>query len=420
MKIINIGVIGGGSIFTPELVDLLTRYSYKMGTINIKLMDIDKKRLDIVGSFCKRIVKKLNSFMKIEYVDTYEAAIKGSDFILIQFRVGGEQARINDDKIGLKHKIPFVETVSVCGLASFLRTYYQMEIIAELVKKHSPDAWIMNFSNPSGALTEALYKLGCNKVVGICNAAMGMLSTIAKELDADASDIFMNWRGINHLTFVDRIMYKGENIYDSIVEKADGNIGDFPKSFIQSIGYIPNSYIKYIYLKEKMIEELQNSSKTRAEEVYEVNAGLLKLYKDETLDRLPEDLKKRGGFGYSRSVADLLKGIVTNDKSIHYALVLNGSTLPELPPDCYVEIPVIAMENELHGIQVEELPAMTRGLVVTMKQYEQMLIKGAKNRSRRDLFNAMIINPLFGSLCLAEPILNDILTANKDFLPEIN
>jgi 6-phospho-beta-glucosidase len=376
-------------------------------------------RLDVITAYCKRIVKKIGKPVIINKVHSYKDAIKGSDFIFIQFRVGGEAARITDDEIGHRHKIPYVETVTVCGLASFLRTYYQMEIIAELVKKHAPDAWVMNFSNPSGALTEALHKLGCKKVVGICNAPLGTIVSIAKELKANESDIFMNWRGLNHLAFVDRVMYKGENVFEKIVENIKETDSDFPKEFLQSIGFLPVSYLKYIYLKESVLDKLQSAEKTRAEEVVEVNIRLMELYKDESLDTIPDELKKRGGFMYSRSVADLIKGIVTNDRSIHYVQVRNGSIMSELPSDAFVEIPVIAMGNDVRGIQVEALPPMTKGLVVTMKQYEQLLIKGAMNRSRREIFNAMIVNPLFGSLCLSEPILNDVLEANKDYLPEI-
>ena len=416
---ICIGVIGGGSLFTPELVDLLGKHSGAMGPITIKLMDIDKGRQDVVGAFCQRLIKKSEKPLTIQYVENYEEAIKGSDYIFIQFRVGCEQARICDDRIGLAHRIPFVETLTVCGLASFLRTYYQMEIIAELVKKHAPDAWIMNFSNPSGVLTEALHKLGCKRVVGVCNGSMSTLSDYAEKLNADPNDLFMNWRGLNHLAFVDRVTYKGVDVFNKLVE-AIGDDEFFPKSLIQNIGYMPISYLQYYYLKEKIVDKLQKAEQTRAEEVQAVNVQLFNLYKDENLTELPEELVKRGGFGYSRSVADLIKGIATNARTVHYAQIPNGSLLPELPPDAYVEVPVLAMDDEIRGIQVEPLPALAKGLVVTMKQYEQLLIQAAKNRSRRELLNAMLVNPLFGSQCLSEPILADILEANTQFLPAMN
>ena len=164
---------------------------------------------------------------------------------------------------------------------------------------------------------------------------------------------------------------------------------------------------------------MQASKQTRAEEVKIVNAQIFDLYKSKKLDTIPEILTKRGGYGYSRSVADLIKGIITNERSIHYAQIQNGSILPELPFDAFVEIPVIAMANEVRGIQVEPIPELAKGIVVTMKQYEQLLIKAAGNRSRSELFNAMLVNPLFGSQCLTGPVLTDVLYANRKFMPLI-
>lgn len=418
MKTTRIGIIGGGSLFTPELVDLLAYHSDIMGPMEITLMDSSEARLDVVGAFCQRILDRLGKSVTLSYADNYEDTIKGSDYILIQFRVGGEEARIQDDKIGMAYKIPFVETVSVCGLASFLRTYYQMEIIAKLVKEHAPKAWVMNFSNPSGALTEALHQLGCEKVIGVCNGATGLLRDIAKILDAQPNQLFINWRGLNHLTVVDRIIYKGEDVFEKVIRPL-GEDYTFSYELMKSLGFIPNHYLQYNYFKEDMVRTLQEAKHTRAEEVQKLNAQIFELYKDKTLDTLPDKLIQRGGYGYSRSVADLIKGIATNDRSIHYVQVPNGSILPELPSDAFVEIPVIAMDGEVRALQVEPLPELVKGLVVTMKQYEQLLIKAAQSCSYPELLNAMMVNPLFGSRCLSEPILKEVLHVNETFLPLI-
>ena len=418
MKITRIGIIGGGSLFTPELVDLLASHSDSMGPLEIKLMDIDPARLEVVGAFCQRILNRLGKPVTLSYADNYQDTIKGADYILIQFRIGGEDARVQDDKIGMAHKIPFVETVTVCGLASFLRTYYQMEIIAALVKEHAPNAWVMNFSNPSGALTEALHKLGCKKVVGVCNGSISLLRDISKIFNAPTNQFFINWRGLNHLTVVDRIIYKGENVFDKTIGSFDKDF-PFSKELMKDLGFIPNHYLQYNYHKEEVVETLQKKKQTRAEEVRELNEQIFELYKDKNLDSLPDELIQRGGYGYSCSVADLIKGISTNDRSIHYLQVPNGSILPELPADAFVEVPVLAMDNEVRALQVEPLPKLLRGLLVTMKQYEQLLIRAAQNRSYSGLLNAMMVNPLFGSRALSKSILKDVLASNKAFLPPI-
>ena len=421
--VLKIGVIGGGSLFTPELVELIALNTDVTGPVEIKLMDIDKGRLRTVGLFCERILRRVNRPVILSYVDSYAETVKGSDYIFIQFRVGCEKARVGDDSLGLKYRIPFVETVSVCGLAAFLRTFYQMEIIAGLIGKLAPDAWVMNFSNPSGMLTESLHKLGCRKVVGICNGSISMLSGLAKMLGAEPGELFMNWRGLNHLTVVDYILHKGENVYDKVVgqlgDECDGPV-PFPKRLVQNLGFIPNSYMRYNYLKEDMVDAVQKEEKSRAELVCEVNAELLKIYGDESLNTLPEQLKRRGGFGYSNSVADLIKGMAANGRSVHYAQVANGSVFRELPPDAFVEVPVLALDNEIRAIQVEELPEAVKPLIITMKKYEQLLIKAAMERSYRGIYNAMLVNPLFGSDCLSKPLLDDVLTMNSVFLPTIH
>ena len=369
-----IGVIGGGSLFTPELVELLALNTEFTGAVEVRLTDVDQERLSIVGAFCERIVKRLGLPLDIRYTADYRETIEGADFVFVQFRVGGEEGRISDDKLGMKYKIPFVETVTVCGLGSFMRTFYQMEVIADLVVKYAPDAWVMNFANPSGMLTEALHKLGCKKVVGICNGSVGMKADLAKKLDVEFDDVFINWRGLNHLTVVDRIMCKGVDVYDKVVDMIDDDEdsgGDvrFPKRLVQNLGFIPNSYMRYNYLKEIMTEKLQKEERTRAEAVREVNAELLKIYKDESLDTLPDELHKRGGFGYSRAVADLIKGMMINARSIHFAQVQNGSIFRELPPDAFVEVPVLALKNDVRAVNVEELPQVVSPFIITMKKY---------------------------------------------------
>lgn len=418
-SILKIGVIGGGSIFTPELVELFAQYSDVLGKVEIKLMDCNKQRLEIVGGLCERIVNNLNKPVSVCYADTYEEAVKGADFVLIQFRVGGEDARINDEKLGKKYKIPFVETVSVCGFAAFLRTYYEMEKIAKTVREHAPDAWVMNFANPAGVLTEALYKLGCKKIVGVCNSSTFLIDYLSEKIGASRGELFLNWRGLNHLTFTDIVQYKGINIFHELFDKMEdysSSSNPFPAALIKNLGYFPNQYLQYYYLKEDMVEKLQAQDKVRSEIVKEVNAEILELYGK--IDYVPENLRKRGGYGYSRSVVNLIRGMVTNDHSIHYAVVKNGSILPELPFDAFVEVPVLALANDIRAIQVEPLPEAARSLVITMKQYDTMIIEAAQKRSKKLLLNALMVHPLISSFCLAEPLLNDVLEENKEFIPE--
>jgi 6-phospho-beta-glucosidase len=411
---LSIGVIGGGSIFTPELIDLLGRYTEQLGPLQVTLMDVDQPRQKIVGGLCERLIKRTGQPVEISYTDNYGEAVRGMDFVLVQYRVGFEDGRISDDAIAKKHRIPFVETVSVPGLGAFLRSYYQVEIIAGLVQKYAPDAWVMNFANPSGALSEAFYRLGCKKVLGVCNGPTGYREWLARELGAaDPQEVFMNWRGLNHLNFIDGIYYKGENKYPWFFDKEKKN-----RDFTEGLGFFYNSYVRYFYHREDIVEWLQKEERTRAETVKEVNAEILKIYEDKGLDILPEKLTHRGGFGYAKAVADLMRCLVTGEMMVHFPSVRNGSTLPELPEDAFIEVPSVAFVNDVRTLQMEPLPPAAKALVFTMKQYERALFEAAKSRDKNKLLAAMVINPLFGSECLSRLVLEDVLNANAAFLPE--
>jgi 6-phospho-beta-glucosidase len=195
--------------------------------------------------------------MNICFVDTYEEAIQEADFVLIQFRQGGIDARIEDEKLGLKYQLPFTETISVCGFATFLRTYPVIEKLAGLIQKLAPHAWVMNFTNPAGQIAETFSRLGCQKVVGVCNSALSVQDYLAKKLGAAADEIFMNWRGLNHLTFTDAVYYKGKNYFPEMLDKLEDYSQHlpFPVDLIRVLGFLPNGYLQYYYLKDHIIQK---------------------------------------------------------------------------------------------------------------------------------------------------------------------
>lgn len=415
---VRIGVIGGGSVFTPELIQLFVENSEAIGDIEIRLMDIDRKRLEIIGGLGRRIVERSKKPVEVKYVATYEEAIEGADFVLLQFRQGGVDARIEDEKLGLKYRLPFTETVSVCGFATYLRTYPVVEQLAAIIQRLAPDAWVMNFTNPAGMLTETFARLGCKKVVGVCNVSIMVQDALAEKLGVSPEELFMNWRGLNHLTFTDAVYYKGKNVLPEIIEKLEDyphNI-PFPVDLIKALGFIPNNYLQYYYLKDHIVEKLQSQDKVRSQVVKEIEGVLLDLFSK--ADEVPDELKKRGGYGYSRVVVNLIRGIIQDDRSIRYAIVENGSTLPELPADAFVEVPVVVKADGIRPMKADPLPAVARGLVVTMKEYERLTIEAAQKRDRGLLLKALIIHPLIPSFDVAKALLQDVLEVNSPYLPE--
>ena len=418
MSPLRIGVIGGGSIFVPELVELLGRYADVLGPVDLRLMDVDADRMAVVGGLCERIVARAGHPISISYHDAYEPAIDGADFVLVQFRVGGEDARIGDDRLGLEYRIPFVETVTVCGVSAFLRSYYEIEKVAAVARELAPDAWLMEFANPSGMLAEALSKLGRPRVVGVCNSSITVRDGFAEALGASPDELSMAWRGLNHLTVVDSVRWRGREVYPELVERLaerPHHYLPFPPAFIREVGFIPSYYLRYHWFAREVVEELQARPMTRAEEVKRVNAALLDEYR--TADEVPDGLRQRGGYGYSRAVANAIRGLVTGDRSVHYLSVPNRGSIPELPPDTFVEVPVEAVKGELRSLDVPPLPPVARELLVTMKAYETTLIEAARARDRRGVLRALLIHPLISDAGIAEPLLADILEQNQAFLP---
>lgn len=417
MKRTIIAVIGGGGIYTPELVSLLAEHADVFGSIELRLMDISNERLQTVGGLCERIIAKAAVPIRIIYTDSYDQAVRNADYILIQFRVGGEDARIQDEKLGLKYAIPFVETVTVCGFATFLRTYYELEHLAEAIRNFAPEAWVMNFANPAGMLTEALSRAGLEKVVGVCNASIKFLDHLYSKLKTQ--NIYINWRGLNHFTFTDRILADGRDVTKSLLldiqDYEDSSI-PFPRELLQKINLFPNQYLQYYFLQRKLIEKLQKQPKVRSEVVKDIDRDLLSTYR--TIDEVPELLKKRGGFGYSRIIVNLMKGIETGDHAVHYAVVRNGFVLRDLPEDAFVEVPVITLKNQIIALQVEQLPMVVKGITYSMKLYEQEVIRAAMARDRTGLMNALIMHPLLLDWTISKPLFEEILSRNSSYLPK--
>lgn len=413
---IKICVIGGGSVFTPELIQLLGKNTKVTGPVDVCLMDISSERLQIVGEMCQRLIKKTKEPVNITMTTDPREAIQGADYICNQLRAGGVLARIEDEKLGRKYKIPFTETISVCGFATYLRSFPEIVELANLILKYAPEAWVLNFANPAGMLSETFFRLGVTKVIGVCNISEKFLDIISEELAVTPSDVYMNFRGLNHMTFVDKVYVKGQELFSKVMNGYDPEKADlpFPKDLIQVLQFIPNPYLQYYFLKDKVVEHLQSQKKNRSEIVLELESELLSLYK--TVDEIPDQLKSRGGYGYSKVVAGLILDMIVDGGNVHYAIVRNGSTLKEIPEDGFVEVPVLANKNRIQALQVDPLPEVVRPLVMTMKAYEDMLINASLNKDRNMLLKSLMLHPLIPSFNAAKSLLEDVLVVNASYL----
>ncbi|MCL2420913.1 MAG: hypothetical protein FWD03_03570 [Defluviitaleaceae bacterium] len=412
---LNAAVIGSGSVFSPELVIKFAEIADKLGGVNLRFMDIDQPRQAIVSGLCRRLLKNQlhGDMVSITDYQNLEACITDADFVLLQLRQGGIDARIEDEKLGKKYKLPFTETISICGMATFLRTYYEYEKIAAAIVKLAPKAWVLNFTNPAGQMSETLSRLGVEKVLGVCNGVVWTKNEIEKKLGINPGTYTINWRGLNHLTVMDGIYHDGKNRINEYIEAAckDGSLE-------KQMGTILNGYFQYYFDRVEVIERLQQQEKVRSQIVKEVDEELLEEYK--TADAVPEAISKRGGYGYSSAVVDIIRAICLDEGSVHHAVAKNGSCLPSLPQDAFVEIPIMVNKSGAFPIVTDDMPEFTQVLAIAIKSYERILIKAAMERDKKGMLEAMMTHPLLNCYSVAVPLLEDCLEVNRRYLPEIN
>jgi 6-phospho-beta-glucosidase len=417
-------VIGGGSTYTPELLEGLIQRHADFGLEEVVLMDIAPERLEPVGGFCARMVKAAGSPFTLRWTTDRVDAVRGASFVVNQIRVGGNEARHEDIQLGLRHGLIGQETTGVGGFAKALRTIPQVLDIARTVEAHAPEAWVVNFANPSGIITEALIRHASVKTVGLCNIPIDMRMELAKHLKLEVEKVAIDYTGLNHLGWVRRVRVDGEDISDTIWEAMEdmngpANIPEitYPKGFLRALKGIPSPYLRYFYATDEMYRGIKDKPKSRAQEVLELEKQLFALYADETLDTKPALLNERGGAWYSRVAVDVMAALTRNEAWIDVVNVQNRGTIPELPFDAVIETNAVLRKGAIDPLPVPALEPDKLALLVPVKAYEQLTISAATRGSYQDALLALVAHPLVPTADLAAAVLDDII-ASGGFTPE--
>ena len=388
----KLAIIGGGSTYSPELIHGLTERS--LGIDAISLMDTSAERLEIVGSFVRRMAPSL----RIETTTDPDAAIDGADFVVTQIRAGGQSARLEDERLGLRHGIIGQETTGVGGLAKALRTVPILLDYAERIERRAPRATLINFTNPVSIVTEALINHGRKKTIGLCNIPISQRMEIAAELGVSPDDVVIDSVGLNHLSFIRSVRVQGEEVLPKLLR------GELQ----QNLGMIPSDYLQYFFTARETIAEQQQKPQLRAEEVMEVERELLEYYADPKNSRRPESLSKRGGAFYSLAALEIMEAIAGDTGARLIVDTINGATVPELPADASVELPCEISANGARPIPQAPLEPVIRGLIQHVKAYEQLAIRAALSRSKRDLYLSLLAHPLMPSANVASAIASEL------------
>ncbi|QXM07117.1 6-phospho-beta-glucosidase [Crassaminicella indica] len=428
---LKIAVIGGGSSYTPEIIEGFIKRHDELPVKDLYLVDIEegKEKLEIVGNLAKRMIEKAGVDMNIYLTLDRREAIKDADFVTTQFRVGLLDARIRDEKIPLKYNCIGQETTGAGGLAKALRTIPVILDICKDIEELSPNAWLINFTNPSGIITEAVHKHTKVKCIGLCNVPILMHMLSADVLNVNKDDIRMDLVGLNHLVWGRDVIYKGESKIDEVIKHLIAGKGytaknipdiDWGKELLESLGMLPCPYHRYYYLTDVMLkEEIETAKKegTRGEIVKKVEKELFELYKDPNLKEKPKQLEDRGGQYYSDAACELISAIYNDKGTIHYVNIQNNGTINCIPNDSVIERTCYVDKEGAHPFNVKPLPSKIKGLLQVINEYEALAVEAGVYGDYGTALQALIIHPLVESSS-AKYILDDIIKENIDYLPQ--
>jgi 6-phospho-beta-glucosidase len=426
----KVTVIGGGSTYTPELINGFLERTSTFPVTELWLMDIDAARLATVGGFAQRIVEAKGNPFKVVLTSDQHAAIQGAAYVITQLRVGQMPARVRDEYLGLRHGLIGQETTGVGGMAKAMRTIPVILKIAADMRELAPGALLANFTNPAGLVTQALQKYApdvCS--VGVCNVAittkMGIIDGL-KELGGSQVSherTQLNTLGLNHLSWHRGFTVDGEEIWPQVFEaylaelRADPEPEWEPRT-IEVLGMMPNYYLQYFYHTDRKLRSQEKWPPSRGEEVIEIEKSLLKQYADPTLVEPPADLMLRGGAYYSTVATQLLNAHYNNLGETHVVNTKHCGAVPGWPADWVLEMPCRVDRNGIHPLPAEPLPTVCFGLLAQVKSYELLTVEAAVQGDRKAAYEAVLAHPLGPKADRVQAVLDDMLETNRTYLPQ--
>ncbi len=432
MNGIKITVIGGGSSYTPELLEGIIFNQELLRVAEVWLVDVEagQQKLSIIEGLAKRMIQKAECSIRIVATLDKREAIKGADYIITQIRVGQLKMRRYDEYISIKHGVIGQETTGAGGFMKALRTIPVILDICNDIEQLAPNAWLLNFTNPAGVVTEAVLK-HCNvKVIGLCNNPINYYKKFAATYNVSMNDVSINFVGINHLIWITDLFIKGESrINDVFTGWSDSyeakNIPAFgwDLEFLKSLGAIPCGYHKYYYQSDRILQEQLEQlerNETRADQVQKMEQELFEIYQNPDLNEKPKALEQRGGAYYSEAAVNLIKSIQLNTKDMHTLNIRNNGTIACLPNDTCIEVNCVVERHQVTPLQVGEVSPQVRGLLQNVKAYEELTVEAAVKGDKGIAHQALTLHPLIPSAERAKAILEEMFIVNKRFLPQFD
>ena len=422
----KVAVIGGGSSYTPELVNGFLERTSSFPLSDLWLMDVAKERLEVVGRFAQRMVAAKGAPFTIHLTTDQREAVGGARYVITQLRVGGMQARRDDEYLGQRHGLIGQETTGVGGMSKALRTIPAILKVAADMRELAPGALLVNFTNPSGLITEALNRYAPGTpAVGVCNGPFTAKMEILKALEEhrgihiDPKQAELDVLGLNHLSWFRSLIVNGEDLWPQIIKvyRDEGPDPRWDPHTLEKLGMIPNGYLEYYYYTDRKLAAQQGWPPSRAEEVMKVEADLLREYAEPGRTQPPETLMKRGGAYYSTVATQLLDAHHNDLREAHVVNARHGGTVPGWPEDWVLELPSRVDSEGIHPLPAEPLPAVCFGLLAHVKAYELLAVEAAVHGDRKAAYQALLAHPLGPAADRIQAVLDDMLETHQAHLP---
>ncbi len=418
----KIAVIGGGSTYTPELVSGLSRERERIDVRELVLHDIDEERREVVGGLARRMLTAQGFDGRLEITDDLDRAVDGAAFVLIQIRVGGQEARLSDETVPLACGCIGQETTGAGGLGKALRTVPVVLGIAERVRERAADdAWIVDFTNPVGIVTRALLDDG-HRAVGLCNVAIGFQRSFARLLGVEPERVLVDQVGLNHLSWVRFVRVDGRDVLPELLAAHGDELAEnagLPRQLLDELGVIPSYYLHYFYAHDRVLAE-QLEGVPRAATVAEIERELLELYRDPGLVEKPALLERRGGAFYSEAAIGLVGSLATSGGEVHVVDVRNDGTIGGLADDDVVEVPCRVDGDGATPLPQPPVAPELLGLMQHVTAYERLAASAAVSGDPAVARKALLTHPLIGQYALSDELVDRLLEAGAEHLPQFH
>jgi 6-phospho-beta-glucosidase len=418
---LKVAVVGAGSTYTPELVEGFMDHRDRLPVDELVLHDVDVERLDVVGDVARRILAARGWDGEVVTANDRARALDGASYVVVQIRVGGQAARLLDETIPPRFGCVGQETTGPGGFAKALRTVpVVLEVAEETARRGAQGAWLIDFTNPVGIVTQALVDEG-HRAIGLCNVGIGLQRFMAALLETDWERVELEHVGLNHLSWERAIRVDGTDILPDLLDRFGEEIAKelgIPADLIRLLGAVPSYYLRYYYLTDEIVQEQRSGSHVpRAEEVMGIERELMAMYRDPSLDHKPALLARRGGAFYSEAAVRLMASLNVGTGDVQVVDVRCDGSIPDLPRDAVVEGPARIDRDGAHPIEMRPLEPEFLGLVEQAKAYERLAVSAATSGSRSTALKGLLANPLVPSFGVAAPLLDVLLEANRHFLP---